>query len=84
VSKRRRRLKAILVADSGGRCELCGYDRCVAALHFHHRDGRTKAFGLAERGYTRSLDIVRREAAKCRLLCSNCHAEVEAGIVNPP
>ena len=84
VSKRRRRLKAILVADSGGRCELCGYDRCVAALHFHHRDGHTKAFGLAERGYTRSLEIVRREAAKCMLLCSNCHAEMEAGMVNAP
>jgi transposase-like protein len=84
VSKRRRRLKAILVEDSGGRCEVCGYDRCTAALHFHHRDGSTKAFGLADRGYTRSLDTVRREAAKCVLLCSNCHAEVEAGMVTPP
>jgi DNA-binding transcriptional ArsR family regulator len=84
VSKRRRRLKAILVEDSGGHCEVCGYNRCVAALHFHHRDGSTKAFGLADRGYTRSLDTVRREAAKCVLLCSNCHAEVEAGMVTLP
>jgi transposase len=81
VSKRRRRLKAILVEEAGGRCERCGYDRCVAALHFHHRDGRTKSFGLADRGYTRSLEVVRREAAKCMLLCSNCHAEVELGMV---
>jgi transposase-like protein len=81
VSKRRRKLKAILLEDSGGRCEVCGYDRCATALHFHHRDRSTKVFGLAERGYTRSLDTVRREAAKCALLCSNCHAEVEAGMV---
>jgi hypothetical protein len=25
--------------------------------------------------------VVRREAAKCILLCANCHSEVEAGIV---
>jgi transposase len=81
VSRRRRRLKALLVDEAGGRCRLCGYDRCVAALHFHHLDGDTKVFGLAERGFTRSLDIARAEAAKCALLCSNCHAEVEAGIV---
>jgi hypothetical protein len=31
-------------------------------------------------GATRSLERNRREAAKCVLLCSNCHAEVEAGL----
>jgi ribosomal protein L30E len=30
---------------------------------------------------TRSLDAVRAEAAKCVLLCANCHSEAEAGIV---
>src|SRR3954467_5802358 len=32
VSKRRRKVKAILAAEAGGRCGLCGlcgYDRCV-------------------------------------------------------
>jgi ribosomal protein L30E len=51
------------------------------ALHFHHIDPATKSFGLARRGITRSLERVRAEAAKCVLLCSNCHAEVEAGLV---
>src|SRR5215218_4159614 len=32
VSKRRRRLKEILVAEAGGRCMICGYDRYVGAL----------------------------------------------------
>ena len=50
-------------------------------MQFHHRDGERKEFGLAERGLTRSLEIVRKEAAKCILLCANCHSEVEAGIV---
>jgi DNA-binding transcriptional ArsR family regulator len=81
VARRRRKLKAILVADAGGRCNLCGYDRYIGALQFHHRDGQTKEFGLADRGLTRSLDAVREEARKCILLCANCHSEVEAGIV---
>ncbi len=81
VSRRRRRLKELVVAEAGGRCTLCGYDRCIGALHFHHLNGDTKRFGLAERGFTRSLEAVREEAAKCVLLCSNCHSEVEGGIV---
>jgi len=81
VARRRRKLKEILVTDAGGRCTLCGYDRYIGALQFHHRDGATKNFGLAGRGVTRSLAAVREEAAKCILLCANCHAEVEGGIV---
>jgi excisionase family DNA binding protein len=82
VARRRRRLKEILVADAGGRCIICGYDRYIGALQFHHREAETKEFGVGERGLTRSLAAVRAEAAKCVLLCANCHSEVEGGIVN--
>jgi hypothetical protein len=34
---------------------------------------------LAMRGLTRSIDDLRKEAAKCILLCANCHAKVEWG-----
>jgi excisionase family DNA binding protein len=81
VARRRRRLKEILVSEAGGRCIICGYDRYVGALQFHHRDSTEKEFGVGERGLTRSLAAVRAEAAKCVLLCANCHAEVEGGIV---
>jgi transposase len=79
VVRRRRKIKRILVDEAGGRCVLCGYDRCIAAMHFHHVDPSEKAFHLSEQGVTRSLGIAREEAAKCVLLCSNCHAEVETG-----
>jgi hypothetical protein len=79
VAEWRRRAKRRLVAEAGGRCQLCGYDRCMAALQFHHLDASLKSFGLARRGVTRSFEQLRREAAKCALLCANCHAEVEAG-----
>lgn len=82
VARRRRNVKQILVAEAGGRCRVCGYDRSMAALQFHHLDPRQKAFGIASNGHTKALDLARREAAKCVLLCANCHAEVEAGMVN--
>lgn len=79
VTERRRQVKRTLVAEAGGCCRACGYDRCIAALQFHHRDPATKSFTVAGQGLTRSLAASRAEAAKCVLLCANCHAEVEAG-----
>ena len=84
VTERRRRVKEILVEEAGGACRLCGYDRSVAALHFHHIDPEQKSFGLALRGVARSLERCRAEARKCVLLCANCHAEVEAGLARLP
>jgi transposase-like protein len=81
VATRRRRLKEILVAKAGGRCAVCGYDAYAGALQFHHVDPSQKRFGLALGGLTRALAEVRQEARKCVLLCGNCHAEVEAGLV---
>jgi transposase-like protein len=84
VQRRRREIKRILVAEAGGACVLCGYDRTPGGLHFHHRDPTQKAFALSRQGVTRSLASARAEAEKCVLLCSNCHAEVEAGDLQLP
>lgn len=82
VSRRRRKVKQILVEDAGGGCVNCGYRRCVAALSFHHLVPAEKSYALSHRGVTRSLAAARAEASKCVLLCANCHAEVEAGLVS--
>jgi transposase/DNA-directed RNA polymerase subunit RPC12/RpoP len=84
VSERRRRVKEILVAEAGGRCATCGFDAYVGALQFHHRDPATKAFEVSRQGITRSLEKLRSEARKCVLLCANCHAMVEAGLLVLP
>lgn len=84
VARRRRKVKAILVAEAGGACVLCGYDKVASALHFHHVDPSSKAFNIAYRGSARSLERAREEARKCVLLCGNCHAEVEAGVATLP
>jgi transposase len=84
VTRRRRRVRETLVQEAGGRCAICGYDRSIAALEFHHLDRETKSFGVSDRGMTRSLARLREEVDKCILLCSNCHAEVENGVVSLP
>jgi hypothetical protein len=80
VGRWRRNVREALVREAGGSCILCGYDRYVGALQFHHVDASEKEFGLSSRGLTRSLERLRAEARKCVLLCGNCHAEVEAGV----
>jgi len=84
VSRRRRKVKETLVEEAGGACELCGYHRYIGALQFHHRDRRQKRFELSRSGVTMSIDVARAEAAKCVLLCANCHSEVEAGVASIP
>jgi transposase len=84
VAARRRHIKAVLVAEAGGRCAVCGYDRYLGALQFHHVDREDKEFNLALRGVARSLERCRAEMGKCILLCANCHAEVEGGITELP
>jgi hypothetical protein len=63
---------------------LCGYDRYVGALQFHHRDPATKEFNIATGLTNRSLAKLKSEAAKCVLVCGNCHAEIEGGVVDVP
>ena len=62
---------------------MCGYNRVLANLHFHHVDPATKSFGVTmARG--RSLAAYRQEARKCVLVCANCHGEIEAGVIPSP
>jgi transposase/DNA-directed RNA polymerase subunit RPC12/RpoP len=83
VAKRRKNVRDTLIAEAGGRCAICGYDRCPAALHFHHVDPATKRFNVRG-GRTPALETLRDEARKCVLFCSNCHAEVEANATALP
>jgi len=84
VGRWRRRVKERLVIRAGGSCATCGYDRYLGALQFHHLDPATKTFSISRDGTTRSYAEVCAEADKCVLLCANCHAEVEAGIIELP
>lgn len=69
--------KVILVKLLGSKCQLCGYDKCIQSLVFHHKDPTTKKFNLSH-GLQRSMPIedLINEAKKCLLLCANCHFEL--------
>ncbi len=75
-SQKKRGLKRKLhfVKTLGGQCFHCGYKANLAALAFHHVNG--KEFKLDVRSFSnRKLEPILKEIAKCKLLCHNCHAE---------
>ncbi len=76
MARKREELKIKAVVYLGGKCQICGYSRCYAALEFHHRDPSKKDFGIAYKGAVRAWEIVKKELDKCDLLCSNCHKEL--------
>jgi len=55
-------------------CKVCGENdyRC---LHFHHINSTEKKDSVANMvSNIRPIDIIKEEAAKCEVLCANCHA----------
>ena len=76
TQRRRIKVKKIAIEYKGGKCEICGYDKCVSALEFHHIDSTKKDFGISEKGYTRSFTKIKEELDKCILVCANCHREI--------
>ena len=63
---------AYMESRGGARCMICGYDRCSAALEFHHRDPAAKDPKWS-RGWSQARLAV--ELDKCDILCANCHRE---------
>jgi hypothetical protein len=67
---------------------------CIAAQGTPHHEGvrrferrlrREPVFAsTCRKGVARSLEKARAEPRKCVLLCANCHAEVEAGVLGLP
>jgi arsenate reductase-like glutaredoxin family protein len=69
------RLKEKLVEYKGGKCERCGYDKCITALEFHHLDPDEKEFGVGNFEVL-SFGKCKKEVDKCILVCANCHREI--------
>lgn len=61
-------------------CQMCGYNKCISALDFHHNNRDEKEFNISRivinKTYKTVSDIeqvVLDEMDKCRVLCANCH-----------
>jgi hypothetical protein len=75
ISTYNRTLKQKAVDYLGGKCSVCGYNRCMRSLVFHHKDPTQKEFSLARRKCLNWEDT-KKELDKCALLCANCHGEI--------
>lgn len=80
VKSFRNRLKERATYVLGDKCQICGYDKCIQALDFHHVNPEEKASDFNANA-NRSWQITRDEIKKCILLCANCHREVHAGLI---
>lgn len=68
--------KLEIIDLKGGGCEVCGYNKNLSALQFHHRNPKDKEFGLDARTLGNlKMETILNELAKCDLLCANCHLE---------
>ena len=56
-------------------CEICGYNKSMHALVFHHKNKYEKEYEIGDI-YSSSMDKIYNEIKKCQLLCMNCHAEL--------
>lgn len=72
-----RERKQFYVDYKGGQCSKCGYNTCIGALEFHHRNPEKKDFKISDKlkGNKNKKDML-KELDKCDLLCSNCHREI--------
>lgn len=69
--------KLFFIHEKGGKCEICGYAKNIAALVFHHTDPSNKTFTIDSRKCSNTnMESLKREVEKCQLLCCNCHAEI--------
>lgn len=55
-------------------CHYCGYNKCAAALEWHHPEDDKLAH--PSDALKRSWEKYVEETYKCILLCANCHREV--------
>jgi hypothetical protein len=83
VTRRKQKLRRLLVEEAGGCCAVCGYARCIISLHFHHVRPEQKLFPMTM-AIGKSIARFREEAKKCVLVCANCHGEIETGLIPCP
>ena len=73
----RNNMKKQAVKLLGGKCSICGYNKCIDALEFHHKNPNEKEFKIGS-GNTMSWKEYKNEVSKCMLVCSNCHKEIHS------
>jgi hypothetical protein len=76
------KVKDLILSKKKTGCSICGYDKCMSALEFHHVNPSEKSFAISKAHSGYSLNEILEELEKCVLVCANCHKEIHAGIVS--
>ena len=82
VIKNRQDVKLKLIEYKGSKCKICGYNKCIRSLGFHHLDPSKKELKIG--GSTLNFNFLKQEVDKCILVCSNCHGEIHEGLISIP
>ena len=75
-------LKILCVKYKGGKCCNCGYKKYLGALEFHHINPKEKDFVISQSRKKDLTPTIKKELDKCLLVCSNCHREIHAGLID--
>jgi hypothetical protein len=80
AAERRRMWEAYLQELGLLECSKCGYDKCSAAIDFHHVRGKKKDKGIGHLKGTlvcneKNKERMNKELSKCIPLCATCHRE---------
>lgn len=75
LNNKRRKEKQKCVDYKGGKCSICGYDKSLTALEFHHINPKEKEKQIYAVQHL-VFEKVKEELNKCILVCANCHAEI--------
>jgi hypothetical protein len=81
VKRWRANTKDRMVKAMGGKCQCCNYNKCNAALAFHHIEPNQKDIGFGDtRANPEKWESLVAELRKCILVCHVCHSEIHAGV----
>jgi hypothetical protein len=72
-----------MIEAFGGKCCICGYNKCDDAIDFHHVDPAIKDFHMGQmRSDIKGWATIVKELRKCVMVCTRCHKEVHSPRIN--
>lgn len=74
--------KRLAVEFLGGKCVICGYNKCLRNLDFHHINPSEKEITISHKINKIKFEKLKTELEKCILVCSNCHGEIHDGLID--
>lgn len=84
VPLRRIAKKRLLELKGVNKCNICGYDKFIGSLDFHHRNGEKKKFIISDVNKVSKIEelgiILLDELDKCDVICKNCHALIHINV----